>query len=1639
MAGAPNKSTAAQPVTKTGGSTTGAAAPADAAPRAAEPQPAAPPATIRRRFNWKAAAIAAAVFVVGAGTVHGVRWLQVDRLSDDLKERALAAEEKGEAEEAFRLFAEYRLLQPDDLDAVVRSADLLEEFGGPGVLSEVIRLRETALRLDPELDDVRRKLAGDLLVLAARQPRASNYNAALTHITRLQKDDPEARDAELLVDRAAAEAGLGRDAEAAKWLMLAIDRAPEDPAPYMTLARLLTAEGFDGAPTARVWSEGPAPESDAVRSLTDRPASADRSEQIAEEVADLLAERAAPRRTALLRRGQLLREWDRPTDAAAAAGAAFAAEGGAADSDVLRFGAETELQLAGDAVGARDPQGRDAHIGQAREYVVAGMQLSPPDPRLARVAAQLELIDGYTTEAGAAAKAVLEDALAQLTAAADDGLNETLEPEAGGMSAVEHLVTEWQVRTLLSEIALAEGTAGNLAPAEAAAEVDRQLTALSRLGTFTETAQTLRGRSALLTGDAATAVRELERAAAGLADGSIRVNDRGGRLPIGPEALSTVNLLLADAYSRMQNPERAISILQEALRSNPTFAAARQPLALLLAQKGDVDGALRVLEPVGGTPSLAPLVAELAVRRELAKPLGERDFRAAEAAVANAQRAAEQDEDDPSAAVAPTLLRAQLFAAQENYEAAGGALIDLLDSGGDLGAPVRSSLWRTRLALELTRTDVEAEVRREAAERLLADARADVGETPEVRLAEVSVAALRGPEIFREALRDAVAEAADLPPEERSAVRAGLIRLAAENERVDVVRQLWTDLAADNPNNFAARNVLAEFTLADLQAARENPDVDVAPAAAAFEAALAEVRRLEGPSGPNGDRLVAARILADPDAPEAELTAAADRLDNALRQRPLWPAAARLQGLAALRLGADQAAYDWFSKARTWGDRSQETLVQLVGLLRARGRSAEAAQLLKTADQQTPGVVSGPVARLAWQVSAELNETDRLVELSTQLVREGGSAGDQMLRALSLGARFLELPMNRRDTPEGRQSREAAVEAFESVTDAAPGDVGGWLARLRFLREAYELDDDGPQRVAKIADAAEAALPKLSEPDSTVRSARLREAAGDLQRAAELYRTAATGGGDAPDVEGHPRAVAEAAAFFLRNGARDEAQPLLDALTKTGAELPKAVADWLRPRRDLAAAVTGRWEDVRPALEQFPPPSAATPEDLRSQLSLLGMRNTLPFRRLRIERLSALANAGPTTGRELLELAALLEATGRWADARPLFQTVLDAKPEAPEALVPLIRGAILHESVPAGGAGTLPDAVADRVRPLMERLQQVAPDSDLTKLTAAEFAAATGDRDAAAAGLRSLAGLDADGAGGGDQGSLQRLNLLATTAERLELNDVADELYDALQKRATRPEDKTVPAGHLARTGRFTEALELVERYAGEAVPEATAARAVQIVVLGQVPEEVFERAAGLVEAALRLEPGSARIRKVRADLNAARGRIAAAEREYRELLQETPDDTDLLNNLAWLLASAPLRETGNAKPDPAESNRLLDRAEAIDGPTANLRDTRAMIPVLTHAAGGSPGSAALGAAVNSLEELAAIDASPTILFHLAAARWAVGDPNAARALTTALSAGLSPDVLHPSEHPLLRRVLRDLRGSEDLMRTEQ
>src|SRR5262249_39612933 len=98
--------------------------------------------------------------------------------------------------------------------------------------------------------------------------------------------------------------------------------------------------------------------------------------------------------------------------------------------------------------------------------------------------------------------------------------------------------------------------------------------------------------------------------------------------------------------------------------------------------------------------------------------------------------------------------------------------------------------------------------------------------------------------------------------------------------------------------------------------------------------------------------------------------------------------------------------------------------------------------------------------------------------------------------------------------------------------------------------------------------------------------------------------------------------------------------------------------------------------------------------------------------------------------------------------------------------------------------------------------------------------------------------------------------------------------------------------------------------------------------------------------------------------------GRFDEAERVLRRLLAGHPDNTDVLNNLAWLLA---LREPARA----TEALELINHAIDVAGAVPSLVDTRSVVQIR---------AGQLDQAIVELDRARAMDPrNPSLALHLA------------------------------------------------------
>ncbi len=170
---------------------------------------------------------------------------------------------------------------------------------------------------------------------------------------------------------------------------------------------------------------------------------------------------------------------------------------------------------------------------------------------------------------------------------------------------------------------------------------------------------------------------------------------------------------------------------------------------------------------------------------------------------------------------------------------------------------------------------------------------------------------------------------------------------------------------------------------------------------------------------------------------------------------------------------------------------------------------------------------------------------------------------------------------------------------------------------------------------------------------------------------------------------------------------------------------------------------------------------------------------------------------------------------------------------------------------------------------------------------------------------------------------------------------------------------------------------------------------------------------AAWVAEAARKL-PTNLNLKVKLSGLWIRHGQFEEAEALCRQVLETQPDNTEAMNNLAWLLA---MRNQGEVP----QALSLINKAIELDGSDLSLVDTRAVVFIR---------SGQLARALEQLQSLQQRDPRNIgVAFHMAWAYEAIGDKNSARAkLQEAERLGLTPRSLDPLEIVVLEGMRNTL-----------
>jgi tetratricopeptide (TPR) repeat protein len=258
------------------------------------------------------------------------------------------------------------------------------------------------------------------------------------------------------------------------------------------------------------------------------------------------------------------------------------------------------------------------------------------------------------------------------------------------------------------------------------------------------------------------------------------------------------------------------------------------------------------------------------------------------------------------------------------------------------------------------------------------------------------------------------------------------------------------------------------------------------------------------------------------------------------------------------------------------------------------------------------------------------------------------------------------------------------------------------------------------------------------------------------------------------------------------------------------------------------------------------------------------------------------------------------------------------------------------------------------------------------------------------------------------------QLGDVGVLCERYGLIKEAEQAYRAFGAQDAKEPTRIFPLiGFLSRQHRDQEALALCEQAWKTCPPEPSAAASVAVVLDGKkLTNEQRHRVVAWLEDLVRRQSSSTKLRLNLATLRGTERRYDQAESLYREVLGESPNNLEALNNLAWLLAFRPGKEQ--------EALDLIGRAIEIAGSDATLLDTRAVVYIQS----GKPDPA-----LESLRDAMATDPQKAVAyFHLARAyQLANNQLGARKALERAEALGFKPESVDPLEQSVVANLRQE------------
>ncbi len=499
-----------------------------------------------------------------------------------------------------------------------------------------------------------------------------------------------------------------------------------------------------------------------------------------------------------------------------------------------------------------------------------------------------------------------------------------------------------------------------------------------------------------------------------------------------------VQYLLAQCYHWLGDRDREREAYKSSILANPKDVQARWGLAENLADRGEIDNAIKEYRQLvdqlqqeqrdAELPAFRRRLAQLLIARNQQLAVGQRDWTEVEKLIR---------EFTPQSN-AWVILQTELLVAQEKIAEAQ----DLLEKARSRTSP-DLNLWIK--SAELLRRQRKFD----DARKLLDQAQKALGDSVAVRLERSRLLTVQGGADLPKALAALAEDAASFSPTDHRRLLEVLAQEAAGLGDRTLVADLWAQVAKLDPDDLDPQLHLLDLALQ----AKNKADI---------ENRLNEIKRIEGADGPNG-KYGEARYLIWQSAnttdlkQQAELRSTARSLLEELRSqhsgrsqisRMLLLADLTLADLSQPNLGSEQRkaklreAADLYLGAIEQGQRDRDTLRRATDLLYATERKGEVislwTQLSTTSD-------AGSVLLLQGSLEA-FRHSD--LEGALDLARKAKAANPDDLQVRTWLARLLI---------DKKLPRDAENELREYV-QADPLDPKRWIEMVRFLASTMQME-----------------------------------------------------------------------------------------------------------------------------------------------------------------------------------------------------------------------------------------------------------------------------------------------------------------------------------------------------------------------------------------------------------------------------------------------------------------------------------------------------------------------------------------------------------------------------------------------------